>query len=244
MSAVAGTALAVAMFWPIVRHPASRIPADIGDPTLQAWQIAWAGHILKSDPGQLWHANAFHPEQYSYAFSDTLLGYAPAGLLGTGPLAAVVRYNCVFVLAFALAFTGAYALVRQLGAGRLAAAVTGVGFAYAPWHWNQAGHLHVLSTGGIVLSLAMLARGHGFTLRSAAETYAAEPPNASTAAEPPNASTAAEPPNANTAAEPPGVRCDPAGCWPAGPWPPGRSPSASASASRSGTCWPGWPPPG
>lgn len=168
LAAMSGVALAALMFWPIVRHPATRIPADIGDPTLQAWQMAWAGHILRHDPGELWHANAFYPERYSYVFSDTLLGYAPAGLLGTGSVAALVRYNCVFVLAFALAFTGTYALVRQLGAGRLAATVAGIGFAYAPWHWNQAGHLHVLSTGGIALSLAMLARGHGVTLRAGA----------------------------------------------------------------------------
>ena len=34
-------------------------------------------------------SNAFFPEQYSFAFSDTLLGYAPAGMIGTGPVAAV-----------------------------------------------------------------------------------------------------------------------------------------------------------
>ena len=43
--------------------------------------------------------------------------------------------------------------------------MAGAAFAYAPWRWGQAGHLHVLSSGGIVLALAMLARGHGFSLR-------------------------------------------------------------------------------
>src|SRR5437764_773487 len=38
-------------------------------------------------------------------------------------------------------------------------------FGYAPWRLGQAGHMHVLSTGGIALSLAMLARGHGWSLR-------------------------------------------------------------------------------
>jgi hypothetical protein len=74
-----------------------------------------------------------------------------------------VRYNVLFILLHALAFVGAYALVRQLGAGRTAAAVAGAAFAYAPWRWAQAGHMHVLSVGGIALSLAMLARGHGFS---------------------------------------------------------------------------------
>ncbi len=157
--------LAVVMTWPTLRYPLHTIPQDIWDPTLQSWQMAWSGHILLTDPGQLWQANAFYPEQYSFAFSDTLLGYAPAGMIGTGPVAAILRYNIMYVLLHALAFVGAYALVRHLGAGRAGAAVAGAAFAYAPWRLSQAGHLHVLSTGGIALALAMLARGHGWSLR-------------------------------------------------------------------------------
>jgi hypothetical protein len=164
LAALGSIVLAVVMTWPALAHPATTIPQDIWDPTLQAWQMSWAGHILTTDPLHLWQANAFYPDQYSYAFSDTLLGYAPAGMIGSGPAAAVVRYNIIFVLIFAFAFFGAYALVRQLGAGRTGAAVAGAAFAYAPWRLGQAGHLHVLSIGGIALALAMLARGHGFSL--------------------------------------------------------------------------------
>ncbi|MGC9667339.1 hypothetical protein ACNTMW_12370 [Planosporangium sp. 12N6] len=156
-------ALAVLMTWPAVRHPATTIPADTWDPALQAWQMAWAGHALTHDPVNLWNANAFFPDRLSFAFSDTLFGYFPAGLIGTGPAAALVRYNIMFVLLHALAFVGPYALIRQLGAGRVAAAVAGAACAYAPWRWGQAGHMHVLSHGGIPLAFAMLARGHGFS---------------------------------------------------------------------------------
>jgi len=158
-------ALASLMTWPALQYPLYTIPGDIWDPTLQAWQMAWAGEALKTNPIGLWNANAFYPEAYSYAFSDTLLGYFPAGMIGTGPVAALLRYNIVFVLLFALAFFGAYALVRQLGARVAGAAVAGAAFAYAPWRWEQVGHMHVLSTGGIALCLAMLARGHGYSLR-------------------------------------------------------------------------------
>ncbi len=164
LAVLGGLALSVLMFWPSVRHPSTTIPADIYDPTLQAWQLAWSGHILTTDPLQLWHANAFFPDRYSYVFSDTLFGYFPAGLIGSGPVATLVRYNVVFVLLHALAVAGMYALARQLGARRIGAAVAAVAFAYAPWRWGQAGHMHVLSVGGIPLSLAMLARGHGFSL--------------------------------------------------------------------------------
>jgi hypothetical protein len=158
-------ALAVIMTWPTLRYPTHTIPQDIWDPTLQAWQMAWSGHILLTHPAQLWQANAFFPERYSFAFSDTLLGYAPAGMIGSGPVAAIVRYNIMYVLLHALAFFGAYALIRQLGSSKMGAAVAAVAFAYAPWRLAQAGHMHVLSTGGIALALAMLARGHGWSLR-------------------------------------------------------------------------------
>ncbi|SBT43487.1 hypothetical protein [Micromonospora auratinigra] len=164
-ASVAGVLLAVALTWPTLRHPASTIPGDLGDPTLQAWQVAWAGHALLTDPAGLWNSNTFYPETYTYAYSDTLLGYAPAGMLGDGFAAAVVRYNVLYVLLHALAFVGAYALVRQLGAGRWGGAVAGVAWAFAPWRLAHSGHLNILSSGGIALCLAMLARGHGWSLR-------------------------------------------------------------------------------
>jgi len=158
-------ALAVGMTWPTLQYPLHTLPQDLGDPARQAWQIAWSGHILLTDPVKLWQANAFFPQSDSFAFGDSLLGYAPAGMLGHGPLAAALRYNILFVLAHALLLIGAYALVRQLGAGRTGAAVAAVAFAYAPWRLAQEGHLDIVSAGGIPLALAMLARGHGWSMR-------------------------------------------------------------------------------
>ncbi|MCI4063377.1 hypothetical protein MRQ36_12630 [Micromonospora sp. R77] len=165
LAAVAALALAVLLTWPTLRYPLYTLPQDYWDPSLQAWQMAWSGHILLTDPAHLWDSNTFFPEPWSFAFSDTLLGYAPAGMIGTGPEAAVLRYNIMFVLAHALATFGAYALARQLGAGRIGAAVAGASYTYAPWLLAQAGHLHIVSNGGIPLALAMLARGHGWSLR-------------------------------------------------------------------------------
>ncbi|GGO07087.1 hypothetical protein [Micromonospora parathelypteridis] len=165
LASLGALVLAVLMTWPTLRYPRYTLPQDYWDPSLQAWQMAWSGHILLADPAHLWQSNTFFPELWSFAFSDTLLGYAPAGMLGSGPEDAVLRYNIMFVLAHALATLGAYALARQLGAGRIGAAVAGVSYTYAPWLLAQAGHLHVLSNGGIPLALAMLARGHGWSLR-------------------------------------------------------------------------------
>ncbi|MEU6076907.1 hypothetical protein [Micromonospora sp. NPDC047074] len=165
LATLGGLLLAVVFTWPTMRHPASTVPGDIGDPTLQAWQMAWGGHALSSNPLGLWHSNTFFPEKYTFAYSDTLLGYAPLGMIGSGFEAALIRYNVTYVLVHALAFVGAYALARQLGSGRLGGAVAGIAWAYAPWRLAHAGHLNILSSGGIALCLAMLARGHGWSLR-------------------------------------------------------------------------------
>jgi hypothetical protein len=159
----AALVLSGALTWPALRHPGSTLPEDLGDPALVTYLLAWAGHALRVDPTGLWNTSAFYPERGTLAFTDSLLGYAPLGLIGSGPTAAVVRYNLLFVAVAALAFTGAYALTRQLGARWQGAAVAGAVFAFAPWRWTQAGHLHVLSTGGIALALALLARGHGYS---------------------------------------------------------------------------------
>jgi len=160
LAALAALALAVALNWHALADPAHTLPQDHQDPALITYLIAWGGHALLHDPAHLWQLNAFFPAPYGLAYSDSLLGYAPSAFIGTGPDAAVLRYNIVYILAAALTLFGGYALARQLGIGRLGAAVAGVAWTMAPWRLAQAGHLHVLSAGGMALALAMLARGH------------------------------------------------------------------------------------
>jgi hypothetical protein len=148
------------MHWPLPLHLGRDVPRDIGDPLVQAWQVAWGGHALAHQPLDYFQANTFWPLRNSLAFSDALVGYAPAGLVGEGPHAAIVRYDLLFLFAYALAFFGAYLLARELGAPPFAAAVAGAAFAYTPWRLEQDGHLHVLSSGGIPLALFLLVRGY------------------------------------------------------------------------------------
>ncbi|MEA2431556.1 MAG: hypothetical protein QOI19_2029, partial [Thermoleophilaceae bacterium] len=148
------------MHWPLPLYIGRDVARDLGDPLPQAWQVAWDGHALLHQPFHFFQANVFWPLKDSLAFSDALVGYAPAGLFGSGPHAAIVRYDLLFLFAYALAFFGAYLLARELGAGRVGAFVAGAAFAYAPWRLEQDGHLHVLSSGGIPLALFLLVRGY------------------------------------------------------------------------------------
>ncbi len=161
IAAVGGVALAIVMTWPLALHLGSDIGKDLGDPLLQAWQVSWIGHALLERPLELWQANTFWPNADTLAFSDALVGYAPAGLVAQGsPHAALVVYNLLFLGAYGLAFLGAYLLARELGVGWIGAAAAGAAFAYAPWKLGQNGHLHVLSSGGIPLALFLLLRGY------------------------------------------------------------------------------------
>ena len=153
-------ALAVLTTWPLVAHMSTRIAPDLGDPVRTAWEVAWVGHALLHSPLHVFDSNAFHPHPLSLAFSDSLLGYGPAAFFGSGTVAALVRYNLLFLFAYSLCFLGAWLLARELGTGRVGATVAGAAFAYAPYRVTEAGHLHVISGGGIPLSLFLLLRGY------------------------------------------------------------------------------------
>jgi hypothetical protein len=157
---LAGVALAILTTWPLVLHMGSRIAPDLGDPVRTSWEIAWVGHAMLHQPLHLFDSNAFYPRPLSLAFSDSLLGYGPAGWIGSGTVAALVRYNLLFLFAWSLCFLSAYLLARELGTGRAGGAVAGAAYAYAPYKITEAGHLHVISGGGIALALFLLLRGY------------------------------------------------------------------------------------
>jgi hypothetical protein len=162
---LAGLALALALNWRTLADPRHALPGGLADPSLYAYVTAWIGHALGHDASNLWHLNGFFPAPLALAYHDPMLGWAPLGLVGTGPEAAVLRYNLMLVAGHALAFIGPYALARQLGLARVGAALVGVALAVAPWRLGEAGHLHVLAAGAAVLALAMLARAHGVRWR-------------------------------------------------------------------------------
>jgi hypothetical protein len=159
LAAAAAVLVAVAMTWPLVLHLGSVVPRDVGDPLAIAWQPAWGGHALLHQPVDFFDANRFWPIDDSLAFGDALIGYAPAGLIGDGPKDAIVRYDLLFIFSYALAFFGAYLLARELGIGPAGAAVAGMAFAFAPFRLEQDGHMQVIASGGVPLSLAFGVRG-------------------------------------------------------------------------------------
>ncbi len=157
---LAGVLLAVLTSWPLVLHMPSRIAPDLGDPVRTAWQIAWVGHAMLHDPLHIFESNAFYPHPLSLAFSDSLLGYGPAAFFGHGTVAALVRYNLLFLWIWSLCFVGAYLLARELGLRWFGAAAAAAAFAYADYRVTEAGHFQVISSGGLALGMFLLLRGY------------------------------------------------------------------------------------
>jgi hypothetical protein len=160
LAAIASVLLAILTSWPLVLHMGSHIAPDLGDPVRTAWEIAWVGHAMLHDPLSIFNSNAFYPHPLSLAFSDSLLGYGPAAFFGSGTVAALVRYNLLFLWTWSFCFFGAYVLARELGLKWLGAAAAGIAFAYAPYRVTEAGHLHVISSGGLAMGLFLLLRGY------------------------------------------------------------------------------------
>ena len=155
--------LAIVMTAPLIIHLGSetQLVDSIGDPLYLTWQVAWFGHALLHDPLHLLQTNLYFPIKNNLVFTDVLFGYLPAGLFATtGPHAALVVHNLIVIFTFALAFLGAFLLARELGAGAWGGVAAGAAFAYAPWKLAQSGHLQILSSGGIPLSLYLLVRGY------------------------------------------------------------------------------------
>jgi hypothetical protein len=142
------------------------VAGNLGDPLYFAWQLSWVAHAVADRVPDLWTTNAFLGTPGNLAFTDTILGYLPISLLtGPGQAGALAALNVAGFVANVLALCGGYALARALGAGVLGSVVAGVGVGLAPWRVEQVIHLNVVSTGGIAFALALLAYGHGWSLR-------------------------------------------------------------------------------
>ncbi|MGL5828533.1 MAG: hypothetical protein ACRC0L_03065 [Angustibacter sp.] len=156
--------LSAVFTWPVLKNPRTTIPAELGDPVYFVWTLSWPWHAISSGEPSFWTTNTFGGQPDSLAYTDAVLGYLPFGMFGTGLSDAILRYNLVFVFAFALAFGGGYALARMLGSAVPGALIVGAAFAFAPWRLMQANHINVLSSGGMALSLGLLISGHGWSL--------------------------------------------------------------------------------
>lgn len=157
--ALAALALAVVQTYPLATGLGRFGRFDSGDALLSIWNVAWVAQALLTDPRGLFHANIFHPNRYTLAYSEANLG---AGVVAVpaywATRDAVVAHNVVVLFAFTASAAAAYYLLRYLTASRHAAAIGAITFAYCPYIFARLAHIQLLMTAGLPLCLLALHR--------------------------------------------------------------------------------------
>jgi hypothetical protein len=146
----------VALTWPLLLHPASLVPSDLGDPLLNTWIMSWNARMLPLTAAW-WNAPQFVPITGALGFSEHLLGLAPITtpvILVTGD--ALLAYNIAFLLAFPLSALSAHYLAYTITRRHDVSFVAGIAFAFAPYRMPQVAHVQVVSAYWMPLALAGL----------------------------------------------------------------------------------------
>jgi hypothetical protein len=137
-------ALTAVMTYPQARFLGHPVVPDLGDPLLSTWRLSWVAHQLPRDPLHLFDANIFHPERFTFAFSDAMLvpslTVAPLVWLGVHP---IVVYNVLFLSGFALSGAAMFLLVRSLTGQTGGALLAGFVFAFLPYRYMHYSHLEL-----------------------------------------------------------------------------------------------------
>lgn len=139
-------AVALAGTWPVARAPATQSLASLTDNDfrLNIYLIFWGAHALVTDPLNLHHTNMFHPERYTFAYSEMELAHSllalPLILAGGGPH---LVYNLLLIVLLTVGPVGFYLLARDLLGGidrRVATAAAlfgGLIYAWNPVHFTR-----------------------------------------------------------------------------------------------------------
>jgi hypothetical protein len=145
--------LTIALTWPLVLHPGSRVPNDLGDSLLNMFLLAWNAHNVPLTT-HWWNLPQFYPIPGTMAFSEHLLGLS---LIATPIIAAtgnvLLAYNAAFFLSFPLCAIGAHLLAYRITRRHDLAIVAGLAYGFAPYRMAQFSHVQVLSSYWMPFSL-------------------------------------------------------------------------------------------
>lgn len=145
--------------WPLATDPAHLSRNDNSDAVLNEWIVSWIAHQLPRDPLNLFHANIFHPEQYTLAYSDPLIVPALLGLpiraLGASP---VLTFNILLLLGFFLTALAMYGVVVAWTRDHLAGILAGSLLAFNAHTMTRLPHLQAIHAEGVPLALWALDR--------------------------------------------------------------------------------------
>lgn len=143
--------VALAVTWPLVRHPSTLLAAPFGegDPYLNLWSLGWNLRVLFESPaaffdGRVFDAPIFHPARQTLAFSDHLLLQA----LLVSPLYgatrdAVLCYNALWLGSLWASGMAMWWYLREVTGSRLGALAGGLAFAFSAYRLSHVVHMQL-----------------------------------------------------------------------------------------------------
>jgi hypothetical protein len=148
--------LTAILTWPLVLHPVSIVPSDLGDPLLNAYLMAWNARVVPLTDAW-WHLPQFYPARGVLAFSEHLLGLAPL----TTPIIwvtgnALLAYNAAFFLSFVFCALSAHTLCYVVTRRHDVSVLAGLAYAFSPYRMSHFAHVQVLSSYWMPLALTGL----------------------------------------------------------------------------------------
>ena len=126
--------------WPMATDPAglSLVNPTDNDYRFNLYVIFWGAHALTTDPLGLHHTNMFHPERYTFAYSDMELSHSvlmlPVILLAYNP---ILTYNLLLLASMSIGGLGFYLLCRRLTGHRVAALIGALIYVFNPVHFSR-----------------------------------------------------------------------------------------------------------
>ncbi len=146
LSIAAAVACALALVAPLDLHPGRLCFYTDPDTQELMWRLLWGVHSLAHHPLEWMNANAFYPDEGSYATMDYVFGLSvlavPFRALSSNPL---LVYNLTCLLSLAIGACGAYALALLAIGEPPAAAVAALVFAVDPVHLGRLGQINILA---------------------------------------------------------------------------------------------------
>ena len=151
------SALTLLLTYPVSMEPGRTMLGDNPDDHFFLWTLGWDAHAFLNQPLSIFDANIYHPNRYTLAYSENLIGsafIAAPVIWITGNY--VLAFNVVMLVSCMLCGLGTFVLLRKLGVGVAGATLGGLAFAFAPARFFRLSQPHLNAVQWIPFTLAYL----------------------------------------------------------------------------------------
>jgi hypothetical protein len=151
--------MAIVHTWPLAARPGTWSRHDNSDAMLNEWVVAWVAHQLPREPLRLFHANIFHPEPNTLAFSEHLIVQSLLGapLVWAG-VSTVAVHNVLVIAGLAMSGWAMWWVMFRWTGDWWAAVVAGLLFAFNAHTLTRVAHLQAMHAQFLPLAVYCLDR--------------------------------------------------------------------------------------